>query len=119
MEMALACDYGLCCAVFGTEAFRVLVNDPPGLLVVDLDIPDGRALVRSMRGDERWRGIPLIGLAKPTNPQIDLIRDTLVYFKPDLVGLEEAITSRFEPDADQAHEEPYLYDGSSSTTVWH
>jgi len=100
MELSIACGYGLCCAVFGTEAIRVMLNDPPGLVVVDVDIPDGRALVRSMQGDERWRGVPLILLASAENAQVDAVSDAAVYLKPDLVGLEEAIMSRFDPERD-------------------
>jgi hypothetical protein len=111
MELSIACGYGLCCAVFGTEAIRVLVNDPPGLVVVDLDIPDGRALVRSMQVDERWRGVPLIVLAASDNDRLDMVSDAAIYLKPELIGLETAIMSRFDPNGYETEvTSPYLYD---------
>lgn len=99
MELALEHGYGLCGAVFGTQAIRVLASEPPGLVVVDIDIPDGRALVRSMQADERWRGIPLIVLAGAANPRLDLVLDAPLFTKPHLEGLEEAVMARFEPPA--------------------
>jgi hypothetical protein len=98
MELALERGYGLCSAVFGTQASRVLASEPPGLVVADIDIPDGRALVRSMQGDERWRGIPLIALACEANPHLDMVLDAPLFLKPALAGLEEAVIARFEPE---------------------
>ena len=96
MELALERGYGLCGAVFGTQAIRVLASEPPGLVVVDLDIPDGRALLRSMQIDERWRGIPVIALAGAANARPDLVLDAPLFLKPHLNGLEEAVMARFE-----------------------
>ena len=110
MELSIACGYGLCCAVFGTEAIRVLLNDPPGLVVVDIDIPDGRALVRSMRADERWRGVPLIVLATAESARLDLVADAAVYLKPHLSGLEQAIMARFDPNGEAGDDvAPFIY----------
>jgi hypothetical protein len=117
MELSIACGYGLCCAVFGTEAIRVLVNDPPGLVVVDIDIPDGRALVRSMQADERWRGVPLILLAAPGNTRLDLVSDAALYLKPELIGLEAAIMSRFDPDGVDAETTPFVYESPAFSTA--
>lgn len=118
MELSIACGYGLCCAVFGTEAIRVMLNDPPGLVVVDVDIPDGRALVRSMQADERWRGVPLIILASADHSRRDIVADAAVYLKPDMVGLEEAIMSRFDrhPDEDDAMP-PLVYQQDPATAA--
>jgi len=99
MELALERGYGLCGAVFGTQAIRVLASEPPGLVVVDLDIPDGRALLRSMQTDERWRGIPVIALAGSANARPDLVLDAPLFLKPQLDGLEEAVMARFEATA--------------------
>lgn len=98
MELALDRGYGLCTAVFGTHAIRVLASEPPGLVVVDIDIPDGRALVRSMQADERWRGIPLIALASQANPRREMVLDAPLFLKPALAGLEETVIARFEPE---------------------
>ena len=98
MELALERGYGLCGAVFGTQAIRVLASEPPGLVIVDLDIPDGRALLRSMQADERWRGIPVIAFGGAAQAQPDVLLDAPVFLKPHLEGLEEAVMARFEPD---------------------
>lgn len=98
MEMALERGYGLCCAVDGAEAIRILGTEPPALMVVDIDTPDGRALIRALRANERWRGIPLLALTATNNPMVTVSVDAPVFFKPDLDGLLEALTGRFEPE---------------------
>lgn len=96
MEIAIERGYGLCCAVDGGEAIRVLGTEPPALVVVDIDTPDGRALLRALRAEERWRGIPLFALTATNNPMVTVTIDAPVFFKPDLGGLEEAVVGRFE-----------------------
>ncbi|MEO8213201.1 MAG: hypothetical protein ABI560_08410 [Myxococcales bacterium] len=96
MEIAVERGYGLCCAVDGAEAIRVLGTEPPALLVVDIDTPDGRALLRALRAEERWRGIPLFALTATNNPMVTVTIDAPVFFKPDLGGLEDAVVGRFE-----------------------
>lgn len=98
MEIALERGYGLCCAVDGAEAIRILGTEPPALMVVDIDTPDGRALIRALRANERSRGIPLLALTATNNPMVTVSVDAPVFFKPDLDGLLEAITGRFEPE---------------------
>jgi CheY-like chemotaxis protein len=105
MEVALQRGYGLCCATDGAEAVRVLDTEPPALVVVDIDTPDGRALVRGLRAEERWRGIPLFALTATNNPMVTVTIDAPVFFKPDLGGLEEAVVGRFESTE---HELPSL-----------
>lgn len=96
MEIAIERGYGLCCAVDGGEAIRVLGAEPPALVVVDIDTPDGRALLRALRAEERWRGIPLFALTATNNPMVTVTIDAPVFFKPDLGGLEDAVVGRFE-----------------------
>lgn len=96
MEIAIERGYGLCCAVDGSEAIRVLGMEPPALVVVDIDTPDGRALLRALRAEERWRGIPLFALTATNNPMVTVTIDAPVFFKPDLGGLEDAVVGRFE-----------------------
>ena len=98
MEIAIERGYGLCCAVDGAEAIRILGTEPPALVVVDIDTPDGRALLRALRANERWRCIPLLALTATNNPMIAVTVDAPVFFKPDLEGLLEAVTGRFDPD---------------------
>ena len=96
MEVAVQRGYGLCCAADGAEAIRVLGTEPPSLVIVDIDTPDGRALLRELRAHERWRGIPLFALTGTNNPMVTVTIDAPVFFKPDLGGLEEAVVGRFE-----------------------
>jgi CheY-like chemotaxis protein len=96
MEIAVERGYGLYCAADGPDALRVLAAEPPGLILVDVDLPDGRALVRTLRAEERWRGIPILGLTITNNPMMAVTLDLPVFFKPDLDGLSEALIGRFE-----------------------
>lgn len=105
-EIAIEHGYGFRCAADGSEAMKVLDAEPPGLIVVDVDAPDGRALVRALRADERWRGIPLLALTESNNPMIAVTVDAPVYFKPGLEGLEEAVTGRFDAADDQTIDVP-------------
>jgi CheY-like chemotaxis protein len=96
MEIAIDRGYGLCCASDGAEAIQILEREPPALVVLDIDTPDGRALLRELRAEERWRGIPLFALTATNNPMVTVTIDAPVFFKPDLGGLEEAVVGRFE-----------------------
>jgi CheY-like chemotaxis protein len=105
-ELAIEHGYGFRCAVDGNEAMRVLDAEPPGLIVVDIDAPDGRALVRALRADERWRGIPMLALTETNNPMIAVTIDAPVFFKPGLDGLDDAVTGRFDPPQDETVDMP-------------
>jgi CheY-like chemotaxis protein len=101
MEIAIDKGYGLFCASDGADAIRTLEHEPPALVVLDLDTPDGRALLRELRAEERWRGIPVFALTATNNPMVTVTIDAPVFFKPDLDGLQEAVVGRFE-SAEQA-----------------
>jgi CheY-like chemotaxis protein len=96
MEVAVERGYGLCCAGDSAEAIRTLEAEPPALLVIDIDTPEGRGLLRALRAEERWRGIPVFALTATNNPMASVTIDAPVFFKPELGGLEEAILGRFE-----------------------
>jgi CheY-like chemotaxis protein len=96
MEIALHRGYGLCCAVDGSEAVQILGREPPALIILDIDTPEGRTLLRALRAEERWRGIPLFALTANNNPMTTVAIDAPVFFKPDLNGLEEEVVGRFE-----------------------
>jgi CheY-like chemotaxis protein len=96
MEIASERGYGLYCATDGGEAIQLLGTEPPALVVLDIDTPDGRAVLRALRAEERWRGIPLFALTATNNPMATVTIDAPVFFKPDLGGLEEAVLGRFE-----------------------
>jgi hypothetical protein len=88
--------------------------------VADIDIPDGRALVRSMQADERWRGLPLIALASEANPRLDMVLDSPLFLKPGLVGLEDAVVARFEPGSEARSHPPacgHWYENARFTSV--
>jgi CheY-like chemotaxis protein len=93
MEVSLDRGYGLCCAGETAEAVRTLEADPPTLVVVDVDLADGRALVRTLRSDERWRSMLLVGVTATNNPMVTVTLDAPVFFKPDLDGLEVALAA--------------------------
>jgi CheY-like chemotaxis protein len=96
MEIAIHRGYGLCCAVDGAEAIQLLGREPPALIVLDIDTPEGRTLLRALRAEERWRGIPLFALTANNNPMATVTIDAPVFFKPDLNGLEDEVVGRFE-----------------------
>lgn len=96
MEIAIHRGYGLCCAVDGAEAIQILGREPPALIVLDIDTPEGRTLLRALRAEERWRGIPLFALTANNNPMVTVTIDAPVFFKPDLNGLEDEVVGRFE-----------------------
>ena len=96
MEIAIHRGYGLCCAVDGAEAIQLLGREPPALIVLDIDTPEVRTLLRALRSEERWRGIPLFALTANNNPMATVAIDAPVFFKPDLNGLEQEVVGRFE-----------------------
>lgn len=98
MEIAIERGYGLCCQTDGGEAVRVLTLEPPGLLVVDMDAKGGRELLRTVRAHAEWRLIPLLALTATNNPMIAVTADAPTFFMPEMSGLEQAITSRLEPE---------------------
>src|SRR3954469_2696504 len=75
MEIAIERGYGLYCATDGPDALRVLGIEPPGVILVDVDVPDGRALVRTLRAEERWRNIPILALTVTNNPMVAVSLD--------------------------------------------
>jgi CheY-like chemotaxis protein len=99
MEIALERGFGLCSAADIAEAVRVLDNQPPVLVIVDLDSSEGRALLSLLRAQERWRRIPLFALTATNNPMVTVTIDAPVFFMPDLGGLQEAVVGRLEPPA--------------------
>ena len=96
MEMAVERGYGLCCRAAGPEAMRVLAAEPPQVLVIDLEAPGARDLLRAVRAHTVWRDIPLLGLTASNNPMIAVIVDAPIFFMPELEGLEQALVARLE-----------------------
>jgi CheY-like chemotaxis protein len=98
MEIAIERGYGLCCQTDGGEAVRVLTMEPPGVLVVDMDVRGCRELLRTVRAHAEWRRIPLLALTATNNPMIAVTADAPTFFMPEMNGLEQAIAARLEPE---------------------
>lgn len=96
MEMAVERGYGLCCRAAGPEAMRVLAAEPPQVLVIDVEAPGARDMLRAVRAHAVWRDIPLLGLTASNNPMIAVIVDAPIFFMPELVGLEQALVAQLE-----------------------
>lgn len=49
----------------GLEAMRLLEKDAPDLVLLDITMPymDGTEVLKKMKGDERWKKIPVIVLS--------------------------------------------------------
>ncbi len=54
--------YRVICAENGRRALDVLENNSPDLMILDLAMPDssGPEFLQSVRGDARWRDLPVI-----------------------------------------------------------
>jgi hypothetical protein len=96
MEMAVERGYGLCCRAAGPEAMRVLAAEPPQVLVIHLEAPGARDLLRAVRAHAIWRDIPLLGLTASNNPMMAVIVDAPIFFMPELAGLEQALVARLD-----------------------
>lgn len=96
-EVALERGYGLCCRELSADAMRVLVAEPPAVLVIDMDAPGARDFFRSVRANPVWRAIPLLALTATNNPMIAVSLDAPIFFLPELVGLEQALATHLDP----------------------
>src|SRR4051812_7492559 len=108
MEMALERGYGLCCRTVGAEALRILPAEPPHVLVVDMDAPGARDLLRAVRAHAQWRDIPLLALTATNNPMIAVTVDAPIFFMPEMTGLEQALAARLDPAAALADRVPVV-----------
>ena len=93
MEMALERGYGLCCRAAGADAMRILAVEPPQVLVVDMDAPGARDLLRAVRANAAWRDIPLLALTATNNPMIAVTVDAPIFFMPEMNGLDQALAA--------------------------
>lgn len=104
MEIAVERGYGLFCAAGAEEARRLLAEDPPNLLVIDVDFADGRSLLSTLRAHPGWRLIPILAITGSNNPMMAVSVDAPLFFKPELNGLEQAVAGRFERVEDDEEE---------------
>ena len=105
-EIAVERGYGLFCAPGAREAGQVLSQEPPQLLIIDVDSADGRVLLSMLRAHPGWKQIPILAITGSNNPMMAVSVDAPLFFRPELRGLEEAVTGRFEnPVADVLDDE--------------
>src|SRR6185295_13347208 len=87
-EIAIEHGYGFYCAVDMADALRVMGEEPPGLVLADIDVSDGRALVRQLHRDARWQDLTILAVTGTNDPMAAVTMDVPVFFKPGLDGLE-------------------------------
>lgn len=68
----------------GGEALRMLKEDKPDLITLDLDMPDvyGTKFFRSLRKDEAYSHIPVIVVSGITHPERAIKKVVAVFEKP-------------------------------------
>jgi len=96
-EIAIEHGYGFYCAADITDALRVIAEEPPGLVLVDIDVNDGRALVRQLHRDDRWQDLTNLAITASNDSMAAVTLDVPVFFKPGVDGLEEALVTRLSP----------------------
>jgi CheY-like chemotaxis protein len=99
LEMAVADGFGLRCAGSPSEALAILGLERPGLLLVDLDLPEraGPAFLRAIRQGPH-RDIHCLAITATNDPMLAVSCDATVFFKPTLDGIEAAVAHLFWPD---------------------
>ena len=99
LELAVAEGFGLRCAATPSEAGAILQQEPPGLMLVDLDLPGGgAAFLRGFRQGPH-RDVPAWRSRRPTTPCWPSASMSPVFYKPDLDGIVAAVSRLFWPEA--------------------
>jgi CheY-like chemotaxis protein len=100
LEMAVADGFGLRCAASAGEAMAIMGVEQPGLLLIDLDMPEraGPAFLRAIRQGPH-RDIPCVAITAANDPMLAVSYDAPLFFKPSLDGIEAAVARLFWPDA--------------------
>jgi CheY-like chemotaxis protein len=99
LELAVAEGFGLRCAATPSEAGAILMQEPPGLVLVDLDLPGGgAAFLRGFRHGPH-RDIPYVAVTATNDPMLAVSIDAPVFYKPDLDGIVAAVSRLFWPEA--------------------
>jgi CheY-like chemotaxis protein len=96
MEMAIEEGWGVRAVVTEAEAAVAIQTEPPGLVMVDLDM-ESRAGGKFLRTLQRspHREIPCFAVTKSNNTMLAVTLDAPIYFKPALDGLPEALLRLF------------------------
>src|SRR5436309_6750906 len=99
LELAVAEGFGLRCAATASEAGAILQQEPPGLMLVDLDLPGGgAAFLRGFRQGPH-RDVPCMAVTATNDPMLAVSIDAPVFYKPDLDGIVAAVSRLFWPEA--------------------
>jgi FixJ family two-component response regulator len=74
-------------------------DDKPSLIITDLLMPgmSGVQLVRALRGDDRWRTIPVVVLTGGNDAGLAVRLDTPVVYKPDIDSLLRILPATTRP----------------------
>ncbi|HVZ86608.1 MAG TPA: response regulator [Polyangia bacterium] len=98
LELALAEGFGVRCAETEVEAAEILRLEPPGLVLVDLDLPSrlGAKFMRDLRQGP-LRALPRMAITASNDPMLAVTVDAPVFFKPGLDGIDAAIEHLFRP----------------------
>jgi CheY-like chemotaxis protein len=86
-----------------------LQDDVPALIVTDVVMPglSGGELLGALRGNDRWRGIPVVVMTGSNDTALPIRLDAPVVYKPDTDELLRVVhTVLCGPAGDQPAEEP-------------
>jgi CheY-like chemotaxis protein len=99
-ELALAEGFGVRCAETEIEAVEILRLEPPGLVLVDLDLASraGAKFMRDLRQGPLG-GIPRMAITASNDPMLAVTVDAPVFFKPGLDGIDTAIEHLFRRES--------------------
>jgi CheY-like chemotaxis protein len=96
LELAIQEGWGMRSVATEAEAAVAVHAERPGLLVVDLDMPTGAAIkfLRTLRRSPH-RQISSFAVTGSNNTMLAVTLDMPIFYKPDLVGLSEALMRLF------------------------
>ena len=96
LELAVTEGFGVRCAASEAEAAEILALERPGLVLVDLDMRAGTKFLRALRQGPLG-AIPCAAITASNDPMLAVSVDAAIYYKPDLAGIDAAITRLFWP----------------------
>lgn len=102
-----AAGYTVVCAWTAEEGLRLAGDDPPDLIVMDMNLPgmDGLGAVRALRADPRTRHVPALGLTA------DRIRDDADRERARAAGFDGYAEKPVDPEGFAELVKPLLASG--------
>jgi CheY-like chemotaxis protein len=99
LELAIEEGYGVRCVTSEAEAGTIILAERPGVIVVDLDMESGAGgkFLRLLRRSPH-RAIPAMAITSTNDTMLSVSLDAPVFFKPNLVGLVDALRALFSDD---------------------